>query len=81
MRLPSRRTVLLFTAQVRRCAHRPEWLGRTAPFTQAGVMGSTEEEYVLGNTAPLAAQCRTMELRLGNGGWTFPSEIEMAAEQ
>ncbi|UXB35764.1 hypothetical protein [Stenotrophomonas maltophilia] len=44
-------------------------------------MGSTEEEYVLGNSAPLAAQCRTMELRLGNGGWTFPSEIEMAAEQ
>jgi len=24
---------------------------------------------------------RTLELRLGNGGWTFLSEIEMAAEQ
>ncbi|QNG76726.1 hypothetical protein [Stenotrophomonas maltophilia] len=44
-------------------------------------MGSTEEEYVLGNTAPLAAQCRTLELRPGNGGWTFLSEIGMAAEQ
>ena len=44
-------------------------------------MGSTEEQYVLGQTAPLAAQSRTLEQRLGTGGWTFPSEIEMAAEQ
>ena len=53
----------------------------SAPFTQSGVMGSTEEEYVLGNAAPLAAQCRTLELRVANGSWTFLSEIEMAAEQ
>ena len=39
----------------------------SAPFTQSGVMGSTEEEYVLGNAAPLAAQCRTLELRVANG--------------
>ncbi|WP_423162458.1 DUF4434 domain-containing protein [Stenotrophomonas maltophilia] len=53
----------------------------SAPFPQAGLSGSTEEEYVLGNAAPLAAQCRTLELRLANGSWTFLSEIEMAAEQ
>ena len=53
----------------------------SAPFTQAGLSGSTEEEYVVGNGAPLAAQCRTLELRLANGSWTFLSEIEIAAEQ
>ena len=46
----------------------------SAPFTQAGVMGSTEEEYVLGNAVPLAALCRTLELRVTNGSWTSPAK-------
>jgi hypothetical protein len=52
----------------------------TAPFTQAGLGGSTEEEYVLGNRSALGASCRYLDLRFPNGYWTFISEVEASAE-
>jgi hypothetical protein len=52
----------------------------TAPFTQAGLSGSTEEEYVLGNRTALGASCRYLDLRFPNGYWTFISEIEASSE-
>lgn len=52
-----------------------------APFTQANLSSVTEEEYVLGNRAPLRKSCRFVELRIPtNGNWVFISEIELTSD-
>jgi len=53
----------------------------TAPFTQAALSSTNEEEYVLGNRSPLGQSCRYIELRAPTGGnWVFLSEVELASD-
>lgn len=52
-----------------------------APFTQAALSSTEEEEYLLGNRTPLNKTCRYLELRIqSNGNWLFASELELAVE-
>jgi hypothetical protein len=52
-----------------------------APFTQAALSSTEEEEYLLGNRTPLNKSCRFLELRIqSNGNWLFASELELAVE-
>ncbi|MBI2896946.1 MAG: DUF4434 domain-containing protein [Deltaproteobacteria bacterium] len=44
-------------------------------------VASSDGEYLLANTAPLGAACRSVRVQLSNDVWTFVSEVEIASER
>ena len=53
----------------------------SSPFSAAALLTPDGEEYLLGNTSPISAVCRFIELRVAtNGSWLFVSELELASD-